>query len=101
MYVKGADEIFEASKRRVYIMQTNPKSFGKKRQQDGNPQGSRKLITVLEPMPKWELLFDTIEEIRGDTASKVIDSVQSVEDNQGIEIVTKFFTVYHQPSVLD
>lgn len=87
MYVKGADEIFEASKRRVYTMQTKSRSSGKKRQHDGNPQGSRKLVTVLEPMPKWELLLDIIEEIRGETASRIIDSVQSVKDNQGNEIV--------------
>ena len=75
LYTEAAHTIFEQAKKRVYLLRLN-NNEKKQNADDDNldeinevsaPEPMRpdtELVTVLEPMPKWPLLEEVVEEVR-------------------------------------
>ena len=77
LYTDAAHTIFEQAKRRVYVLRKNARGASASATLDGAatdavaeisaPEAMRpetELETVLEPMPKWTLLEEIVEEVR-------------------------------------
>ena len=72
LFTDAAHAMFEYAKKRVYVLrrrgerQSAPKGLGKRAALD--PPMSTELVPILEPMPKWTLVEDILDEIEEERA---------------------------------
>lgn len=64
LFADATHTIFEQAKRRVYVLRKSEKRKAEGPDGDQGPAAAT-LELVLEPLPKWGLLRDTVAEIRG------------------------------------